>query len=49
MGHAVEQVVETYLGLRAGAGETFIETWRRVGSSPFRDALYAKEGTADAA
>ncbi len=36
---AIERVVDTYLGLRASPGETFLETYRRVGLGPFREAL----------
>ncbi len=37
---AVETVVETYLRLRA-PGERFLDTYRRVGLAPFKEALYA--------
>ena len=37
---AVETVVETYLKLRA-PGERFLDTYRRVGLKPFKEALYA--------
>ncbi|MHC8509362.1 MAG: nitrite/sulfite reductase [Rhodospirillales bacterium] len=36
---AVETVVDTYTGLRE-ADETFMQTWRRVGLAPFKEALY---------
>ncbi len=36
---AIETIVETYLGLRAD-DEPFIETYRRVGAKPFKEALY---------
>lgn len=36
---AVETVVATYLRLRS-AGETFIQTYRRLGMTPFKEALY---------
>ena len=36
---AIETIVETYLTLR-GDEETFIETYRRVGAKPFKEALY---------
>ena len=39
---AVDKVVETYRGLRQNAGETFIEAYRRVGSAPFKEALYGR-------
>ena len=37
---AIETVVETYVGLRAN-GESFLETYRRVGKEPFKETLYA--------
>ena len=37
---AVETVVETYLKIR-GDGEAFIDTYRRVGAEPFKEAVYA--------
>ncbi|WP_099866514.1 nitrite/sulfite reductase [Pararhizobium haloflavum] len=43
---AVETVVETYLGLRDNADETFIETYRRVGAQPFKTALYGEPSKA---
>jgi sulfite reductase (NADPH) hemoprotein beta-component len=36
---AVETVVDAYLGLRQGE-ETFIDTYRRVGITPFKEALH---------
>jgi len=36
---AVETVIDTYLGLRE-AGERFLDTYRRVGMRPFKEALY---------
>ena len=36
---AIETIVETYLALRQEE-ETFIETYRRVGTKPFKEALY---------
>lgn len=38
---AVETVVDTYLKLRATPEETFLAAYRRLGPSPFQDALYA--------
>lgn len=38
---AVETVIETYLKLRI-PGEIFIDTYRRIGSDPFKGALYAR-------
>ena len=37
----IEKIVDTYLGLREGARETFLQTYRRVGMAPFKEALYA--------
>ena len=45
---AVECIVDTYLELRAGKDEEFIETYRRLGLAPFKSALYP-EAQADAA
>lgn len=38
---AVEVTVNTYLAQRADASETFIETFRRIGLAPFKEALNA--------
>jgi sulfite reductase (NADPH) hemoprotein beta-component len=43
---AVEKVVDAYLALRAGPDEPFLVAYRRLGSGPFKEALYAR---ADAA
>lgn len=43
---AIEQIVETYLGLRLGPQEKFIDAYRRVGPAPFKEALYAGEAKA---
>ncbi|TIO08556.1 nitrite/sulfite reductase [Mesorhizobium sp.] len=40
---AIEQIVETYLGLRLDRNEKFIDAYRRVGPTPFKEALYAGE------
>ncbi len=37
---AIDTIVDTYLGLR-GQGERFLDTYRRVGLAPFKEALYA--------
>jgi sulfite reductase (NADPH) hemoprotein beta-component len=37
---AIENLVDTYLGLRSGENETFLEAYRRVGEAPFKEALY---------
>jgi sulfite reductase (NADPH) hemoprotein beta-component len=40
---AIEQIVDTYLGLRLNPSERFIDAYRRVGPAPFKEALYAGE------
>ncbi len=37
---AIEIVVNTYLAQRSGQEEPFIDTYRRVGMTPFKEALY---------
>jgi sulfite reductase (NADPH) hemoprotein beta-component len=37
---AVEKAIETYRGLRT-EGERFLDTYRRVGVEPFKEAIYA--------
>ncbi len=43
---AIEIVVDTYLRLRSGKSESFIETYRRLGAAPFKEALYGGESKA---
>jgi len=38
---AIERLVDFYLGQRQGAGERFIDAFRRLGEAPFKEALYA--------
>jgi len=38
---AIERIIDTYLDLRTGADEAFIQTVRRVGLDPFKPALVA--------
>ena len=38
---AIDQLVEAYLGVRAD-GERFLDTYRRVGLEPFKEAVYAQ-------
>lgn len=45
---AVERLVMAYLDLRRDRGETFLQTYRRLGLAPFKAALYP-EAQADAA
>ena len=40
---AIEKIVETYLSLRKDRSESFLAAYRRVGKSPFREALYGPE------
>ncbi len=49
IGGAIETVVSTYLDLRAGDTETFLETYRRVGMAPFKAALYGQPVARDEA
>jgi sulfite reductase (NADPH) hemoprotein beta-component len=37
---AVETVVNTYVSRRESAGETFLQAYRRLGPTPFKEALY---------
>ena len=46
---AVERLVRAYLDLRHDTGETFLQTYRRLGPAPFKAALYPSEARADAA
>ena len=39
---AVETVVDTYLHLRNDASEDFLSAYRRVGMTPFKEALYER-------
>ncbi|MEY4698074.1 MAG: hypothetical protein RIT14_2502 [Pseudomonadota bacterium] len=46
---AVERIVRAYLSLRQSPEEAFLDTYRRLGLAPFKDALYAEESEQDAA
>ncbi|HEY0213900.1 MAG TPA: nitrite/sulfite reductase [Paenirhodobacter sp.] len=37
---AIERILRAYLGLRETPAETFIDTFRRLGAVPFKEALY---------
>ncbi len=37
---AIERLLGTYLTIRESRSESFLETYRRVGMAPFREALY---------
>lgn len=39
---AIEELVEAYLRLRRDPAETFLESYRRLGAEPFKEALYAE-------
>ncbi|MCP1336049.1 nitrite/sulfite reductase [Futiania mangrovi] len=39
---AVETLVDTYVHMRNGPAETFLDTVRRVGHQPFKEALYGR-------
>ncbi len=43
---AIEKIVETYLSIRRDPSEIFLETYRRVGAQPFKDALYGPSSKA---
>ncbi len=43
---AIETIVETYLQVRSGPAEKFLDAYRRVGPAPFKEALYASEAKA---
>jgi sulfite reductase (NADPH) hemoprotein beta-component len=44
---AIETIVDTYLGLRRSETETFLEAYRRVGLTPFKEALYERSAGSD--
>jgi sulfite reductase (NADPH) hemoprotein beta-component len=46
---ALDRLVARYLELRRDPSEPFIDAFRRLGMTPFRDALYPDGGTRDAA
>jgi len=46
---AIERLIHAYLAQRREPSETFLQTYRRVGLAPFKDALYPAEGSRDAA
>jgi sulfite reductase (NADPH) hemoprotein beta-component len=43
---AIERLVYAYLDVRDSAQETFLETYRRLGSAPFKAALYPETSVA---
>ncbi|MGA0429921.1 MAG: nitrite/sulfite reductase [Paracoccaceae bacterium] len=43
---AVERIVHAYLDLRINAEETFLDAYRRLGLTPFKEALYENKNAA---
>jgi sulfite reductase (NADPH) hemoprotein beta-component len=37
----IEKIIDTYLRLRSGKEETFLDAYRRLGAQPFKETLYA--------
>ena len=37
---AIERLINAYLDIRLNEGETFLQTYRRLGLKPFKAALY---------
>lgn len=46
---AIERLMLAYLDLRAGASESFLDAYKRLGAGPFKHALYEQEQQAHAA
>ena len=46
---AVETIIRTYLEVREGEDEVFLDCYRRVGMAPFKAALYPDKSKAEAA
>jgi sulfite reductase (NADPH) hemoprotein beta-component len=44
---AIETVVDTYRNLRQDPHEAFLQTYRRVGMGPFKEALYERNAGSD--
>ena len=40
---AIETIIETYMAQRRDGQETFLQAYRRLGKTPFREALYGPE------
>ncbi|MDG1009003.1 MAG: nitrite/sulfite reductase, partial [Amylibacter sp.] len=43
---AIERLINAYLDIRLDEGETFLQTYRRLGLKPFKTALYPAEQVA---
>ena len=46
---AIERLIMAYLDLRDDPGETFLQSYRRLGMAPFKAALYPPQENAHAA
>ncbi|MFO7806690.1 MAG: nitrite/sulfite reductase, partial [Paracoccaceae bacterium] len=46
---AIERLLISYLDLREGEDETFLDAYRRLGAAPFKAALYPEKEAKDAA
>ncbi len=44
---AIDTIVETYKAQRSDADEAFLQTYRRVGMAPFKEALYERSAGSD--
>jgi sulfite reductase (NADPH) hemoprotein beta-component len=44
---AIDTIVETYRAQRADVSEPFLQTFRRVGMAPFKEALYERSAGSD--
>ena len=44
---AIDTVIETYMGQRTSAEEGFLQTYRRIGMAPFKEALYERNAGSD--
>ncbi|MBY6005650.1 nitrite/sulfite reductase [Salipiger bermudensis] len=40
---AIERIVDAYMQHREGPGESFLQTYRRIGMAPFKTALYGED------
>jgi sulfite reductase (NADPH) hemoprotein beta-component len=44
---AIDTIVETYRAQRSDANEPFLQTYRRIGMAPFKEALYERSAGSD--
>jgi sulfite reductase (NADPH) hemoprotein beta-component len=44
---AIETIVSTYMSQRRDGSEDFLSTYRRVGMTPFKEALYERSAGSD--